>query len=76
MGAGVSFEGLPDRADFETCQIIAVNMGLKGNLDRLRFDLMKGTDGKISRVQAIQLAENKQPPIFSVNPMSTIKSKA
>ena len=71
MGAGISFEGLPERADFETCQIIASNMGLKTHLDRVRFDLMKGSDGKITRIQAIQLAENKQPPIFSVNPMSS-----
>jgi hypothetical protein len=76
MGSAVSLSSdIPERVDLETCQKLANHFGVK-NIDFTRFDLIKDKDGTISRHEALQIAENKMPRIYSVNPCLVIGSTA
>jgi hypothetical protein len=66
--AASSFSDLPERIDLPTLERILAKYKLTVQIDMIRFNLMKDPkDGTISRTQALQLIENKLPPIYSLN---------
>jgi hypothetical protein len=71
MGAAASsVQGeLPDRLDLKTIDNFLAKYGLKVEIDIVRFNLLKDATGTVSRTEALQLIENKLPPIYSVNAM-------
>lgn len=66
-----TFDDLPDKVSWEEIEDFIAKNGLQVKINRIRFDLLKNCDGKISRLAALQLIENKQPPIYSLNGMVT-----
>lgn len=67
--AASSLDDLPERVDLETIQETIERLKLDVQIDLVRFNLLKDKEGRISRVHALQLIENKLPPILSVNPV-------
>lgn len=68
MGAAASsFSDLPERMDIDTIESVLQQMNLDVKIDMIRFNLLKDSEGKIGRLQALQLIENKLPPIYSLN---------
>lgn len=69
MGAAASsVQGeIPDRVDLRTIHMFIEKYGMKVEIDMVRFNLLKADDGTISRRDALQLIENKLPPIYSLN---------
>jgi len=68
MGAAASsFKDLPDRMDLETIESFLLQYNINVKIDMVRFNMLKDSEGKISRLEALQLTENKLPPIFSLN---------
>ena len=69
MGAAASsLQGeIPDRVDLDIIEQFMQKYGIKVAIDMVRFNLLKDADGTISRRDALQLIENKLPPIYSVN---------
>ena len=69
MGAAASsLQGeIPDRVDLDIIEQFMQKYGIKVEIDMVRFNLLKDADGTISRRDALQLIENKLPPIYSVN---------
>lgn len=66
-----TFDDLPDKVSWDEIEDFITKNGLQVKINRIRFDLLKNCDGKISRLAALQLIENKQPPIYSLNGMVT-----
>jgi hypothetical protein len=69
MGTSASLSmNLPDRLDVDQINNLIDEYNLRINIDMIRFDLIKDKkDGTVSRSQALQLIENKLPPIYSMN---------
>ena len=69
MGAAASsVSDLPDRVDLPMINATLRRYKLGHvNIDMVRFDLLKDHNDTISRVEALQLIENKLPPIYSLN---------
>lgn len=69
MGAAASsLQGeIPDRVDLRTIDKFTAKYGIHVQIDMVRFNILKDSDGTISRRDALQLIENKLPPIYSVN---------
>ncbi len=69
MGAAASaLQGeIPDRVDIMTIERLTKQYGLKVEIDMVRFNLIRDDDGTVSRKDALQLIENKLPPIYSLN---------
>ncbi len=65
--AASSLDELPERMDLKIIQTLIEKSKANVQIDMVRFNLLKDKDGTISRVQALQLIENKMPPIYSVN---------
>jgi hypothetical protein len=68
MGAAASsISSLPERVDITTIERLLCEYKLNVQVDMIRFNLMKDDMDTISRSQALQLIENKLPPIYSLN---------
>lgn len=70
MGSAASsyiVDELPERMDLEMIQSTIERSKMNVQIDMVRFNLLKDKDGTISRVHALQLIENKLPPIYSLN---------
>lgn len=69
MGAAASsLQGeIPERVDIRTIDKFTAKYGIKVQIDMVRFNVLKDEDGTISRRDALQLIENKLPPIYSLN---------
>lgn len=68
MGTASSLANeLPERMDIDQIEDILRKFDKDTHIDMLRFNLMKDRYGTVSRAQALQLIENKFPPIFSLN---------
>lgn len=69
MGAAASslLGEIPDRVDIRTIDKFTAKYGINVQIDMVRFNILKDSDGTISRRDALQLIENKLPPIYSVN---------
>ncbi len=69
MGAAASAlsNEIPDRVDLMTIDRLTRKFGLKVDIDMVRFNVLKDRDGTVSRRDALQLIENKLPPIYSLN---------
>jgi hypothetical protein len=69
MGAAASsLNGeIPDRVDVATMDRFMSKYGIRVEIDMVRFNLLKDSHGTIARRDALQLIENKLPPIYSVN---------
>jgi len=68
MGTAAScFDDIPNRVDLDDIACITKRFGIKVQIDIVRFDLLKDKKGTVSKSQAIQLIENKLPPIYSTN---------
>jgi hypothetical protein len=73
MGAASSaLQGeLPERMDIVEMNSFMEKYGIRVQIDMVRFSLLKDGDDKIARDEALQLIENKLPPIYSLNALST-----
>jgi len=68
MGTAAScFDDIPSRVDLDDIAAITKKFGISVQIDVVRFDLLKDKKGFVSKSQAIQLIENKLPPIYSTN---------
>ena len=69
MGAAASsVTDLPERVDLATIDDTLRRFKLGHvQIDMVRFDLLKDKNNTISRGEALQLIENKLPPIYSLN---------
>lgn len=68
MGAAASYiDDIPDRVDLETIDALLKKYRLEVQIDMVRFNLLKDVRGTVSRTEALQLIENKLPPIYSAN---------
>lgn len=69
MGAAASsVQGeIPERVDLRTMDRFMAKYGIRVEIDMVRFNLLKDKEGTVSRRDALQLIENKLPPIYSVN---------
>jgi hypothetical protein len=68
MGAATSLlTELPERLTINDIESILIKHKLNVKIDMVRFNLLKDCSGSISRAQALQLIENKLPPIYSLN---------
>lgn len=78
MGAAASAlsNEIPDRVDLMTIDRLTRKFGLKVDIDMVRFDVLKDRDGTVSRRDALQLIENKLPPIYSLNALCVWPSSA
>lgn len=65
--AASSLDSFPERVDLATLQSIVESLKPGVEIDLIRFNLLKDRGGKISRLHALQLIENKLPPIYSLN---------
>jgi hypothetical protein len=68
MGAAASYlDNIPERVDLETIGVITRRYKINVQIDKVRFDLLRDREGTVSRMEAMQLIENKLPPIYSTN---------
>ncbi len=58
---------LPERLTLSEIESLVRQYKLNVTVDLVRFDLLKDGKGRISRHEALQLIENKLPPIYSIN---------
>ncbi len=66
--AASSLTDLPDRVDLFTINTTLRKFKLgQVQIDMVRFDLLKDENDTVSRRDALQLIENKLPPIYSLN---------
>lgn len=72
MGTAAScLNDIPDRVDLDDIACITKRFGIRIQIDVVRFDLLKDKKGMVSKAQALQLIENKLPPIYSTNVLMT-----
>ncbi len=76
MGAAASSfsADLPERIDIATLEAVIARLKLNVHVDMIRFNLMKDKNETISRTQALQLIENKLPPIYSLNGLVAVRA--
>jgi hypothetical protein len=58
---------VPERLSYEEIVELARRIGQDPRIDQIRFNVLKDSTGTVSRSEALQLVENKFPPIFSLN---------
>jgi hypothetical protein len=58
---------VPERLSYEEIVELARRIGQDPRIDQIRFNVLKDSSGTVSRSEALQLVENKFPPIFSLN---------
>lgn len=64
MGAGASsMDDLPKRVTLKDIHDIMDRLNTHVAIDTVRFNAIQDTDGYVTRLQALQLIENKQPKI-------------
>lgn len=70
--AASSIEDLPERVDLATIEGRIAELQLNVRVDMVRFNLLRDKEGRVSRIQALQLIENKFPPIYSLNCLGSL----
>lgn len=74
MGAAASYiDGIPERVDLQTINILMKKHRIEVQIDMVRFNLLKDANETVSRTEALQLIENKLPPIYSANCLVSLK---
>jgi hypothetical protein len=58
---------VPERLSYEEIVELARRIGQDPRIDQIRFNVLKDSSGTVSRSEALQIVENKFPPIFSLN---------